>query len=205
MCWCVIQADLQLDDSASATAARIIAWADELSQPALRSNSRRSPAYLHIQRQEWQEAAALLDQAIDILSETDNRCEHLWFLRAKRAEAYLGLGRLDEAMEYISEYLALTRQSESRYFEGLALRIQAQIPAARTTTTRRSAPQTRRSLRLKRPIHAWSLGVRSNSARFCAADPIRPMRSSRIWSTPALCLRPAARRATWSARKPCHR
>ncbi len=126
----VIQADLQLDDSASATAARMIARADELGQPALRSNSRRSLAYLHIQRQEWQQAAALLDQAIDILSETDNRCEHLWFLGAKRAEAYLGLGRLDEAMEYISEYLALARRSESRYFEGLALRIQAQILAA---------------------------------------------------------------------------
>ncbi len=62
--------------------------------------------------------------------ETDNRCEHLWFLGAKRAEAYLGLGRLDEATEYISEYLALARRSESRYFEGLALRVQAQILAA---------------------------------------------------------------------------
>jgi tetratricopeptide (TPR) repeat protein len=126
----LIQADLQLDDSAYATAERMIARADELGQPALRSNSRRSLAYLHIQRQEWPQAAALLDQAVAILSETDNRCEHLWFLGAKRAEAYLGLGRLDEAMEYITEYLALARQSESRYFEGLALRVQAQILAA---------------------------------------------------------------------------
>ena len=126
----LIQADLQIDAAAHATAERIIARADELGQPALRSNSRRSLAYLHVQRQEWQQAAALLDQAIDSLSETDNRCEHLWFLGAHRAEAYLGLGRLDAAMDCITTYLALARQSESRYFEGLALRIQAQILAA---------------------------------------------------------------------------
>src|SRR5258707_11047148 len=98
----VIQTDLQLDASAYATAERIIARADELGQPALRSNSRRSLAYLHVQRQEWRQAAALLDQAIAILSETDNRCEHLWFLGAHRAEAYLGLGRLNEAMDCIT-------------------------------------------------------------------------------------------------------
>jgi tetratricopeptide (TPR) repeat protein len=126
----VIQADLQLDDSAYTTAERIIARADELGQPALRSNSRRSLAYLHVQRQEWRQAAALLDQAIDILAETDNRCEHLWFLGAHRAEAYLGLGRLNDALDCITEYLALARRSESRYFEGLALRVQAQILAA---------------------------------------------------------------------------
>jgi tetratricopeptide (TPR) repeat protein len=126
----VIRADLQLDASAHATAERIIARADELGQPALRSNSRRSLAYLHVQQQEWREAAALLEQAIAILSATDNRCEHLWFLGAHRAEAYLGLGRLNEAMECINAYLALARQSESKYFEGLALRVQAQILAA---------------------------------------------------------------------------
>jgi tetratricopeptide (TPR) repeat protein len=126
----LIQADLQLDAAAHATAERMIARADELGQPALRSNSRRSLAYLHVQRQEWPQAAALLDQAINILSETDNHCEHLWFLGANRAEAYLGLGRLDEAMDCITEYLALARRSESSYFEGLALRVQAQILAA---------------------------------------------------------------------------
>jgi DNA-binding SARP family transcriptional activator len=126
----VIQTDLQLDASAHATAERIIARADELGQPALRSNSRRSLADLHVQRQEWRQAAALLEEAIAILSETDNRCEHLWFLGANRAEAYLGLGRLNEAMDCITEYLALARRSESRYFEGLALRVQAQILAA---------------------------------------------------------------------------
>jgi DNA-binding SARP family transcriptional activator len=126
----LIQADLQLDAAAHATAERMIARADELGQPALRSNSRRSLAYLHVQRQEWPQAAALLDQAIDILSKTDNHCEHLWFLGAHRAEAYLGLGRLDEAMDCITEYLALARRAESRYFEGLALRVQSQILAA---------------------------------------------------------------------------
>lgn len=126
----LIQADLQLDDSACAMAERMIARTDELGQPALRSNSRRSLAYLYVQRQEWQRAMALLDQAIAILSETDNRGEQLWFLGAHRAEAYLGLGRLDEAMACISEYLALARRSESRCFEGLALRVQAQILAA---------------------------------------------------------------------------
>jgi DNA-binding SARP family transcriptional activator len=126
----VIQADLQLDTSAFATAERMITRADELGQPALRSNSRRSLAYLHVQRQEWRQAAALLDQAVAILSETDNHCEQLWFLGANRAEAYLGLGRLSEAMDCITEYLALARKSESIYFEGLALRVQAQILAA---------------------------------------------------------------------------
>jgi tetratricopeptide (TPR) repeat protein len=126
----LIQADLQLDAAAHAIAERMIARADELGQPALRSNSRRSLAYLHVQRQDWPQAAALLDQAINILSETDNQCEHLWFLGANRAEAYLGLGRLDEAIDCITEYLALARQAESRYFEGLALRVQSQILAA---------------------------------------------------------------------------
>ncbi len=90
----------------------------------------RSLAYLHLQRQEWQQAVALLDEAITILSETDNHCEYLWFLGAYRAEVYLGLGRLTDALECITEYLALARQSESRYFEGLALRVQAHILAA---------------------------------------------------------------------------
>jgi DNA-binding SARP family transcriptional activator len=126
----LIQTDLQLDALALATAERIVARADELGQPALRSNSRRSLAYLHVQREEWQQAAALFDQAVAILAETDNRCEHLWLLGAYRAEAYLGLGRLNEAMNCITEYLELARQSESLYFEGLALRVQAQILAA---------------------------------------------------------------------------
>jgi tetratricopeptide (TPR) repeat protein len=126
----LIQTDLQLDALALATAERIVARADELGQPALRSNSRRSLAYLHVRREEWQQAVALLDQAVAILAKTDNRCEHLWLLGAYRAEAYLGLGRLNEAMDCITEYLALARQSESRYLEGLALRVQAQILAA---------------------------------------------------------------------------
>jgi tetratricopeptide (TPR) repeat protein len=126
----LIQTDLQIDEPAHTAAERMIARADELGQPALRSNSRRSLAYLHIQRQEWQQAAALLDQAIEILAETDNRCEQLWFLGAHRAEAYMGLGRLNEALDCIDEYLALARQAGSRYFEGLALRVQAQILAA---------------------------------------------------------------------------
>lgn len=126
----LIQTDLQLDESAYPFAEQNITRADQLGQPALRSNSRRSLAYLHVQRQEWQQAAALLDQAVNVLSETDNRCEYLWFLGALQAEAQLGLGHLDQAMDTITEYLALTRQSESRYLEGLALRIQAQILAA---------------------------------------------------------------------------
>lgn len=126
----LIQTDLQLDDAAAAMGKRMIVEADELGQPALRSNSRRSLAYLHVQRQEWQQAVELLDQAVALLAQTDNRCEYLWFLGAHRAEAYLGLGRLNEAMEHITEYLELARKASSRYFEGLVLRVQAQILAA---------------------------------------------------------------------------
>jgi hypothetical protein len=126
----LIEADMQLDESARAMAERMIARADELGQPALRSNSRRSLGYLHVHRQEWRQAAAALDEAADLLAETDNRSGYLWFLGAHRAEAYLGLGRLTDALQCITDYLALARLAQSSYFEGLALRVQAQILAA---------------------------------------------------------------------------
>lgn len=122
----LIQADLGHETGAE-LAERIVAQADQLGHPALRSNSRRSLGYLYLQRQEWQRATELLDEAASILAETDHRGQHLWLLGACRAEAYLALDRSADAAACIAEYLNLARESLSRCFEGLALRVQAQV------------------------------------------------------------------------------
>ncbi|MFN8496218.1 MAG: hypothetical protein U0641_00005, partial [Anaerolineae bacterium] len=124
-----IEADLELDDSARAYIAEALATASTSSNIKMHCMARWAAAYFHVGREDWAAAAAVLDEAVDYVSGTDHRLGPLHF-GPTHAEAYLGLGRVDEAARMNDEHLALAREAGSRHFEALSLRVQGQIRAA---------------------------------------------------------------------------
>ncbi len=124
-----IETDLGLDEAAHADAERGLKRSDELGQMLLRCWARYGLAYYHVQRGEWAQAAALYDQCAALYGPTDNLAAPL-LGGPHPALARLGLGRVDEAAQMITDYLALAREAEAPHWVGCALRAQGQIFAA---------------------------------------------------------------------------
>ena len=123
-----IEADLGHDQPARSAGELWLKRSDELGQVFLQCLGRHGLAYYHIQRGEWAEAAALYDQCAALYGPTENRAIPL-LLGPLPALARLGLGRVDEAAQMITDYLALARQAKAPHRVGCALRAQGQILA----------------------------------------------------------------------------
>jgi tetratricopeptide (TPR) repeat protein len=125
----IVQSDLGAGEEGIANGEFAVAQADELRHVVIQSNSRRSLAYLFLQRGDWERALTLCEQCVELIEPTENRWEPLTF-GAHHAEALLGMGRLDLAAHVISENLLQARRARSRHWEATALRVQGQIFAA---------------------------------------------------------------------------
>ncbi len=124
-----IETDLGHDDLARAGGELWLKRSDELGQVFVQSLGRHGLAYGHVQRGEWAEAAVLYDQCAALYGSTENRATPL-ILGPHSALARLGLGRVDEAAQMITDYLALAREAEALHPVGCALRAHGQILAA---------------------------------------------------------------------------
>ncbi len=124
-----IETDLGQDDAARAHGELWLKRSDELGQVIMQSLGRHGLAYYHVQRGEWAEAAALYDQCAALYEPTENRLAPLW-LGSHPALARLGLGRVDEAAQMITDYLALAHAAEAPDPVGCALWARGQILAA---------------------------------------------------------------------------
>jgi tetratricopeptide (TPR) repeat protein len=125
-----IQADLGLDEEAAASAERAVQWADELGQVILQCWCLYARAYLHVKRGEWEPALELCGRGVALYAPTDNRVSIL-FIGIPMAEAHWGAGRLADAEQQVGDYLTLARDTGGLQYEGIALRVQGQIYAAR--------------------------------------------------------------------------
>ncbi|MFN8472861.1 MAG: AAA family ATPase [Anaerolineae bacterium] len=125
----MIETDLGLDESASTHIEKALAAASTADHIYPYCLARWAAAYFHVQLEEWAAAADILDEAVTQVAPTDHRQGPLQF-GPTHAEAYLGLGRVAEAVRFNDEHLALAREAGARHFEALALRVQGQIRAA---------------------------------------------------------------------------
>jgi tetratricopeptide (TPR) repeat protein len=124
-----VEADLGQDEAAVASAESALARANGLGQVALQCRSLYARAYLHIRSQEWEEALILCDRGTALYIPTDN-CISPLFLGLAHVKALWGAGRLAEAADRVTEYLALARATGSLHYEGMALGFQGGIAAA---------------------------------------------------------------------------
>jgi len=125
----LIETELGNEGAAHAYAERALSRADALRDVGLQSACRQHLAHLHVQREEWESALALFDQCAALLTGTESHYE-MMLMGADRAEACIGLGRLDEAATIIAESLAIAREAHARHYEAVARRVQGQILAA---------------------------------------------------------------------------
>ncbi len=125
----MIETDLGLDERARMYVNQSLAAAPTTDHIYPYCLARWAAAYFHVQREEWEGAASVLDEAVSRVAATDHRQGPLQF-GPTHAEAYLGLGRVAEAAQMNDEHLTLARETGSHYFEALALRVQGQIRAA---------------------------------------------------------------------------
>ncbi len=124
-----INTDLGHDDTARADGELWIKRSDELGQIYMQSMARHGLAYHHIQHGDWAAAARLYDQCAALYGPTENRVAPL-NLGPYPALARLGLGRVGEAAQMITDDLVLAREAEAPHPIGCALRVQGQIYAA---------------------------------------------------------------------------
>lgn len=102
---------------------------DEVVGVGIRCWIRLALAAVHAQREEWAQAAALYEECTALLAGGENRVLQME-LGAPMAEAYIALGRLDDAAALIADTLALTQASGARQYEAAAQRVQGQLLAA---------------------------------------------------------------------------
>jgi hypothetical protein len=133
-----IETDLGLDEAALADAELWLKRSDELGQIVMQCLGRQVLAYYHFQRGEWAQAAALYDQCATLYGPTDNRRAYL-VLGPYPALAHLRLGRIDEAAEWIADYLTLAREAEAPHYVGCALWAQGQIMVTQGLTAQAAA------------------------------------------------------------------
>jgi tetratricopeptide (TPR) repeat protein len=124
-----IETDLGHDDAARANGELWIKRSDELGQVFMQCVGRHGLAYLHAQHEDWEPAAALYEQCAALYTPTDSRVAPLW-LGPYPALAHLGLGRVAEAAQLVTDFLTLAREAEAPHPIGCALRVQGQIYSA---------------------------------------------------------------------------
>jgi DNA-binding CsgD family transcriptional regulator len=122
----LVEADFGAEEAARIDAELALARADELGQMYMQSEGRWGIAYLHLRLEAYKQAADFYEQYTESLTGMDNRCMPL-LLGADHAEAYWGVGRLDEAAQLIAEHWVIAREAQSRHYEAVGRRVQGQI------------------------------------------------------------------------------
>jgi tetratricopeptide (TPR) repeat protein len=125
-----IYADLGEFDQASEAADQACVRADEIGQVVLQCWSRYSKASIHAILGEWQPAIELCEQGRRLYASGDNRISRL-YIGAMAPQVLFSAGRLDEAQQWLAEFLSLARESKAAHYEAIGLRVEGQIYAAR--------------------------------------------------------------------------
>ncbi len=132
--WCdarlaMILTDLGDDSDAREAALHGMRAADDQGDRVLRVFTRLSLAYLHLQRERWNEAAAIFEETAEILGRSDNRLTRI-HMRVLEAETLLGLGRLDDADATAAGAVELARETGYANSLGVALSIRGRVLGA---------------------------------------------------------------------------
>jgi tetratricopeptide (TPR) repeat protein len=122
----------ELGDEAEALeqAETAIATADEVGQVVVRSGARQAMLSVMLRQGLLAEAVAVGDQSYEIMRGTQSAIHHL-FVGTPRVEAYIRLGRLEDARKLLDELIAAARAAGSRYHEAMARGLEGAWLAAR--------------------------------------------------------------------------
>ena len=121
----LIATDLKEDEKAEGFARRGLHRGESLGQVALHCFSLHAMGYWHMRCLRWKEAVQYYDQVLAKLRPTENRVI-LMYSQAYTAEAFLGIGRVEESMELIDEVFANTDFAQAAHLMAVSRRIQAQ-------------------------------------------------------------------------------
>jgi tetratricopeptide (TPR) repeat protein len=123
---------VELGDEAEALqqAEAAIATADEVGQGVFRCGVRQAMLSLLLQQGRFAEAAAVGDECYEIMRGTQSAIHHL-FVGPGRVDAYIRLGRLDQARTLLDGLIAATRAAGSRYHQAMARGLEGALLAAR--------------------------------------------------------------------------
>jgi tetratricopeptide (TPR) repeat protein len=126
----IVQTDVGDAEQAREHAERATAKAGEMDQVYMICTSRDALAYWHVQRGDFAAATDVLEKCACALANSDSRLVPL-VVGQKRAEAYIGIGRLDEADDIVTRTLGLATEAKARHFEAVLHRVRGQLFAAR--------------------------------------------------------------------------
>jgi tetratricopeptide (TPR) repeat protein len=88
-----------------------------------------SRGYISMQRDEWQQAYEYFDRMRKRIAETES-VFFRFFIDPLAAQAALGLGRPEDAIDTVTDALRLARAVGTRHHEGVVRRVQAQALAS---------------------------------------------------------------------------
>ncbi len=123
------ETDLGRDEPAAAVARLALERGNDLSQLYMLVMPRHAQAYIHVQREEWEQAAALYDECLELIARTDNVHAKLQ-IGAYAMEAYGAAGRLAAARSALVDYETLANGAGSGHFVALGERARAKILVA---------------------------------------------------------------------------
>jgi DNA-binding CsgD family transcriptional regulator len=118
-----------LEEDAYRLGAAAVREVDAVVGVGIRCWIRLALAGLQMQRAEWEQAAALYEECTALLAGGENRVIQME-LGAPMAEAYVALGRVEEAAALIVETLALTEAAGALHYAAVAQRVHGQVCAA---------------------------------------------------------------------------
>jgi tetratricopeptide (TPR) repeat protein len=124
-----IYTDLGEFDLASEAADQAYIRADEIGQVVLQCWSRYSKASIHAILGEWQPAIELCEQGRRLYASGDNQISRL-YIGAIAPQVLFSAGRLDEAQQWLVEFLSMARESKATHYEAIGMRVEGQIYAA---------------------------------------------------------------------------
>jgi predicted ATPase len=125
---CMIQTGLNLEEEAEENAQIAVSQADEIDQDFMQCLSRSAFASMLVKQKEWGKAVEVCKEGRSIYEQGENLAARS-FILSIAPEAYLGAGKIEEALAAVEDQLQIVRKADTYHSLGVALRMKGQITA----------------------------------------------------------------------------
>ena len=116
-------------EAARQAALRAVQASDELQQVVLQSWSRYGLGYAMINEENWEEALALCRQMIELYTPRESLLPRV-YTAALYPRALLGAGRVEDALQFLADYLSASGEIQADYYQAIVQREHGEALAA---------------------------------------------------------------------------